>query len=133
MACDELKNSVILVFANKQDKEDSMKISEIITKYNLNIIKDHVWHIQACSGKTGEGLVEGLEWLSSKIINLKDNKVSNIKYSNPNIQSEVIQQKLDVSSNIGMSLENKSGRSSMFTDPNKEDDLERQINEIIKK
>lgn len=80
LAKEELKNSVILIFANKQDLQDSCKIEEIIRTYELNKIKDFTWHIQGCSGKTGEGLVNGLHWLSEKIIDKKENKFPNNPY-----------------------------------------------------
>lgn len=64
--------------------EESCKISELIKKYELDNIKTFTWHIQGCSGKTGEGLVDGLHWLSEKIINKKENKFPNNAYENNN-------------------------------------------------
>ena len=61
-----LKDAVILIFANKQDLLGSKNINEIINIYNLSEIKDHIWHIQACSAQTGEGLITGIKWLSDQ-------------------------------------------------------------------
>jgi len=36
--------------------------------------------IQACSAKTGEGLVEGLEWISNKLARKKSTKFPNNPY-----------------------------------------------------
>mmetsp|Transcript_6447 Transcript_6447/g.6705 ORF Transcript_6447/g.6705 Transcript_6447/m.6705 type:complete len:185 (-) Transcript_6447:27-581(-) len=127
---EELKNSVILIFANKQDKEEAMKLSEVIKHYNLDSIKDHIWHIQGCSGKTGEGLLEGLHWLSDQIVNIKENKFKNNpylkdsnssnsnKYSNPN---ESIQtQKLDnTSSNMSYITSRSSQHGNILSEENK--------------
>lgn len=128
---EELKNSVILIFANKQDKDESMKVNDIISRYHLDKINDHIWHIQGCSGKTGEGLIEGLQWLSDKIINIKDNKFKNNPYlkdknskvennkdgySNPN--NKIPHEKLDNTSNNISYLSNRSskkGEPSIFT------------------
>ena len=35
---------------------------------------------QACSAKTGEGLMAGMEWLSEKIINKKNTRFPNNPY-----------------------------------------------------
>ena len=43
-------------------------ISDIIQIYELDTIKDHIWHIQPCSAKTGEGLITGMKWLSDQLV-----------------------------------------------------------------
>lgn len=97
---EELKNSVILIYANKQDIEDCFKINELIERYNLNNIKDNTWHIQPCSGKTGEGLIDGIQWLSQKIISKKDNFQNNPYLLNKkNCKKEVISSYNNVNDN----------------------------------
>ena len=64
---DDLKGAVLLVFANKQDLKDSMTAAELSSSLNLHSIKNHDWHIQACSAKKGEGLKEGFDWIVDKI------------------------------------------------------------------
>jgi len=44
-----------------------MSIEEIIEYLDLDQIKDHSWHIQPCSAVSGEGIVEGLDWIYSKL------------------------------------------------------------------
>ncbi|KAE8731555.1 ADP-ribosylation factor-like protein 5 [Hibiscus syriacus] len=61
---DDLQNSVILVFANKQDLKDAMTLAEITDTLLLHSIKTHDWHIQACSALTGDGLNDGLGWIA---------------------------------------------------------------------
>ena len=61
---ESLKGAVILIFANKQDILTAKKVNELIEIYELDTIKDHIWHIQPCSAETGEGLLTGLKWLS---------------------------------------------------------------------
>jgi hypothetical protein len=109
-----------------------MKVSDIITKYQLDKIKDHVWHIQGCSGKSGEGLIEGLQWLSDKIVNVKENKFKNnpylksknIKveeeYSNPN--NKINDNKLDNTSSNTSYISSRSSQkaSTIFTKENVE-------------
>ena len=63
-----LKNAVILIYANKQDLPGAKNVSDIIRIYELDTIKDHIWHIQPCSAQTGEGLITGMKWLSDQLV-----------------------------------------------------------------
>ena len=65
---DALKNAVILIYANKQDLPGAKSVSDIIQIYELDTIKDHIWHIQPCSAQTGEGLITGMKWLSDQLV-----------------------------------------------------------------
>lgn len=60
---DDLKGAIVLVFANKQDLKDCMTAADISSSLKLHDIKDHDWHIQACSAKKGTGLKEGFDWM----------------------------------------------------------------------
>ena len=53
----------ILVFANKQDKNDALQPNEIMEKMELSSISDRKWSINACVAITGEGVEEGMKWL----------------------------------------------------------------------
>lgn len=64
---EDLQNSVILVFANKQDLKDAMTPAEITDALSLHSIKNHDWHIQACCALTGEGLYDGLGWIAQRV------------------------------------------------------------------
>ena len=50
-----LKDSILLVYANKQDLHGAMTSAEITEALNLHSIKDHEWQIQPCCALTGEG------------------------------------------------------------------------------
>ncbi|KAJ1820250.1 Arf GTPase arf1 [Coemansia sp. RSA 2671] len=62
---DELRDVNLLVFANKQDLPNAMNAGEITEKLGLPTIKNIKWYIQATCATTGDGLYEGLEWLSN--------------------------------------------------------------------
>eukprot|EP00053_Salpingoeca_punica_P015474 m.142748 g.142748 ORF g.142748 m.142748 type:complete len:181 (-) comp16720_c0_seq2:2669-3211(-) len=64
---DELRDCVLLVFANKQDLPNAMKAAEITDKLGLNDLRGKRWYIQATCATTGEGLYEGLDWLSGEL------------------------------------------------------------------
>ena len=66
---EDLKGAFVLVFANKQDLEDCMSPADISSSLKLHDIKDHDWHIQACSAKEGTGLVEGFDWMVQRVKN----------------------------------------------------------------
>uniref|UniRef100_A0AC35U4I1 ADP-ribosylation factor 6 n=1 Tax=Rhabditophanes sp. KR3021 TaxID=114890 RepID=A0AC35U4I1_9BILA len=61
----EMKDAVILVFANKQDNPDAMRPNEIQDKLGLNRLRDKNWFVQPACASSSEGLFEGLTWLSS--------------------------------------------------------------------
>ncbi|XP_048426830.1 ADP-ribosylation factor 2 isoform X2 [Pyrus x bretschneideri] len=67
----ELSNATLLVFANKQDLPHAMSSSEVADKLALHLLGNRFWYIQSTSATTGQGLYEGLDWLSDNIVNNK--------------------------------------------------------------
>merc|ERR1711982_83027 len=61
---DEMKDAVVLVFANKQDLPNAMTAAEITEKLGLHNMRQRQWFIQSACATTGDGLYEGLDWLS---------------------------------------------------------------------
>uniref|UniRef100_A0A674NVH6 ADP-ribosylation factor n=1 Tax=Takifugu rubripes TaxID=31033 RepID=A0A674NVH6_TAKRU len=64
---DELKDAVILVFANKQDLPNAMGVSELTDKLGLHSLRSRTWYVQATCATQGTGLYEGLDWLSNEL------------------------------------------------------------------
>ena len=83
---DELRDALLLVFANKQDLPNAMNAAEITDKLGLHGLRQRTWFIQvrilcafrgrwidqlhsqqAACATSGDGLYEGLEWLSVNI------------------------------------------------------------------
>jgi len=64
---DELRDALLLVFANKQDLPNAMNAAEITDKLGLHGLRQRMWYIQATCATSGDGLYEGLEWLSTNI------------------------------------------------------------------
>ncbi|XP_069778230.1 ADP-ribosylation factor 1 isoform X1 [Narcine bancroftii] len=71
LAEDELRDAVLLLFANKQDLPNAMNAAEITDKLGLHALRQRTWFIQATCATSGDGLYEGLDWLSNQ---LKNNK-----------------------------------------------------------
>ncbi|KAG1678047.1 hypothetical protein FOA52_000843 [Chlamydomonas sp. UWO 241] len=59
--------SAILVFANKQDMRGCMTPAEVCEAFGMHQLKGRKWHVQAAVATKGEGLYEGLDWLSANI------------------------------------------------------------------
>ncbi|THF97746.1 hypothetical protein TEA_008775 [Camellia sinensis var. sinensis] len=57
-------NSIILVFANKQDMKGAMTPMEVCEGLGLYDLKNRKWHIQGTCALKGDGLYEGLDWLT---------------------------------------------------------------------
>ncbi|CAL4150482.1 unnamed protein product, partial [Meganyctiphanes norvegica] len=64
---DELRDAVLLVFANKQDLPNAMTAAELTDKLGLNQLRNRKWYIQATCAVQGQGLYEGLDWLSNEL------------------------------------------------------------------
>merc|ERR1711934_423158 len=61
---EEMRDAVLLVFANKQDLPNAMPAAEITEKLGLHGMRNRQWFIQSACATTGDGLYEGLDWLS---------------------------------------------------------------------
>jgi len=71
LADDELREAVLLIFANKQDLPNAMNAAEITDKLGLHSLRNRNWYIQATCATSGDGLYEGLDWLSNQLKNQK--------------------------------------------------------------
>ncbi|XP_025247499.1 ADP-ribosylation factor 1-like isoform X1 [Theropithecus gelada] len=71
LAEDELRDAVLLVFANKQDLPNAMNVAEITDKLGLHSLCHRNWYIQATCATSGDGLYEGPDWLSNQLRNQK--------------------------------------------------------------
>ena len=56
---DELRDALLLVFANKQDLPNAMNAAEITDKLGLHSLRQRSWYIQATCATSGDGLYEG--------------------------------------------------------------------------
>lgn len=64
----------ILFFANKMDCKDALSSVKVSQTLGLERIMDKPWHICASNAVTGEGLHEGVEWLTSQIKDMLEHK-----------------------------------------------------------
>ena len=67
LASDQLRNAAVLVLANKQDLPNALSTDEVVNRLEMSKIRNHNWFVQATSAKSGDGLWEGLDWLSKQV------------------------------------------------------------------
>lgn len=56
-----------LIYANKQDLPNAMKKYELEEKLELSNVKDREWYIEGSCMTNGDGIYEGLDWLTKAI------------------------------------------------------------------
>lgn len=82
---DELRDAIVLVYANKQDLPNAMSVSDVQQALSLqeyrgrkvcefdtvtictSLVFLHQWYIQSTCATNGQGLLEGLDWLSAEL------------------------------------------------------------------
>jgi len=67
MGDEELRNATLLVYANKQDLPGAMSASELADKLHLHDLRSGRWFIQSACAVSGDGIYEGLDWLSKAL------------------------------------------------------------------
>lgn len=68
---EELKDSIVLVMANKQDLNGALSANEITDKLGMSQLKGRQWLVQGTSATTGQGLKEGLDWMAGILLKKK--------------------------------------------------------------
>merc|ERR1712225_106548 len=71
LAEDEMRDAAVLVFANKQDLPNSMPAAEVTEKLGLHNMRNRQWFIQSACATSGDGLYEGLDWMSRTLSSKK--------------------------------------------------------------
>jgi ADP-ribosylation factor protein 6 len=66
LADDDMPNPLVLVYANKMDIPGALSPSAVSEGLGLHVLKE-TWYLQPSSAATGEGLAQGLDWLSTQI------------------------------------------------------------------
>eukprot|EP01064_Diplonema_japonicum_P029182 TRINITY_DN4652_c1_g1_i1.p1 TRINITY_DN4652_c1_g1~~TRINITY_DN4652_c1_g1_i1.p1 ORF type:complete len:201 (+),score=36.29 TRINITY_DN4652_c1_g1_i1:47-604(+) len=63
-----LSNATLLLLCNKQDLPNAIAPGEVNRVFDLQkIVGKRSWYLQGCSAVNGEGLYEGLDWLSNNL------------------------------------------------------------------
>jgi len=67
MQSDELRDAMLLVFANKCDLPQFMSTAKIGDQLELTKFSNRQWFIQQACATTGDGIFEGLDWLANNM------------------------------------------------------------------
>merc|ERR1711978_360131 len=73
LAEDELRDAVVLCFANKQDLPNAMSVNEVTERLGLNQLRNRQWYIQSTCATTGDGLYEN--WTGYQTRSTKKSKI----------------------------------------------------------
>ncbi|GMT14972.1 hypothetical protein PFISCL1PPCAC_6269, partial [Pristionchus fissidentatus] len=64
---EKLSKVPLLVLANKQDLINAASADHISLSLGLSNVRDRPWQIQPCVAMSGEGVQDGIQWLSNTI------------------------------------------------------------------
>lgn len=62
-----MKDCLLLIFANKQDLPGSYTPAEVTDILGLAKLRERIWYVHPSCATTGDGLFEGLNWLSQNV------------------------------------------------------------------
>jgi ADP-ribosylation factor protein 1 len=65
--CGRSRSSDFGLFPWLQDLPNAMNAADITDKLGLHSLRQRNWYIQATCATSGEGLYEGLDWLSGQL------------------------------------------------------------------
>ncbi|XP_065904462.1 uncharacterized protein [Dysidea avara] len=71
---DEMVGVPLVILANKQDLPNAASTSEIMTKLELNSIRNRPWYIQSTCAVSGDGVYEAMNELSSMVKKFQKSK-----------------------------------------------------------
>ena len=64
LADEALQGIPLLVYANKMDLPNAMTVPQVTERLGLVTIHDRAWQVQQSIASRGDGLFEGMDWLS---------------------------------------------------------------------
>ncbi len=64
---EELRDAILLVFANKQDQKGAWNAQQVSDALGLPEVRNRQWSIQETSAVRGKGLFEGFDWLVTSL------------------------------------------------------------------
>ena len=65
---ERLKDAAFLIFANKQDLNGAISPIELTKILEIEKIKNRKWFVQGSSAISGQGIKEGLDWLTDTLL-----------------------------------------------------------------
>lgn len=107
---DELRDSHLLVLANKQDLPSAMSVDEIREKLELETLRNRRVQIIPTVATTGEGIYEALEWITDALLNKPTTETQQVQTNKQSVSSalmnpinETIKDVMNIGNNIAKS------------------------------
>mmetsp|Transcript_23304 Transcript_23304/g.65048 ORF Transcript_23304/g.65048 Transcript_23304/m.65048 type:complete len:203 (-) Transcript_23304:179-787(-) len=69
---EELRQATVLVYANKQDLPHALTAEDLRERLHHVALGNRQWTVQPTCAVTGEGVLEGLDWLASRLFKDED-------------------------------------------------------------
>lgn len=63
LAFPELRDTLLLVFANKHDRSEALSAAKVQEQLELHRLRERTWCVQTTSAISGNGLCAGLDWI----------------------------------------------------------------------
>jgi ADP-ribosylation factor protein 1 len=125
----ELQNAPILILANKQDLPNALSVKEIEERLEIHKIQDRNVHVWGCCATSGDGLYEGLDWLSGAIKD--ENKWKNKRKENEKTkQSQQKREKTGEKTNFPFQVKRKEENTMKMEETNKGKDETRENKQV---
>mmetsp|Transcript_25999 Transcript_25999/g.32420 ORF Transcript_25999/g.32420 Transcript_25999/m.32420 type:complete len:181 (-) Transcript_25999:138-680(-) len=64
---ESMRDVPVLVYANKMDLPNALTVPQVSERLNLVNLRNRKWQVQASNAQRGDGLFEGLDWLSKNV------------------------------------------------------------------
>lgn len=64
---EQMQGVPILIYANKMDLPNALTVPQISERLGLLNLRDRKWQVQASNAARGDGLYEGMDWLSKNV------------------------------------------------------------------
>lgn len=87
MSEDELRDAVLLVWANKQDLPGALSPKEVAERLGLPKLRGHKWRCDGTCATTGDGLMEGLQWIVQEVTGKKSSAPAPVAQEEPPAES----------------------------------------------
>ena len=64
LADNETRGVPVLLLVNKADLPSFVGLGAVVDALEMHRVNDRLWHVHACSGETGEGIMEAIDELA---------------------------------------------------------------------
>lgn len=64
---ESMRGVPVLIYANKMDLPNALTVPQISERLGLMTLRDRKWYVQASNAQRGDGLYEGMDWLSKNV------------------------------------------------------------------